>query len=69
MPIIGTGMILWSGFTILTAGEKPDQVKKGRKMITATLIGIQFILLTSWLRLWLSFWLVMAQPVLALKII
>ena len=43
VPIIGTGMILWSGFTILTAGEKPDQVKKGRKMITATLIGIAIV--------------------------
>ncbi|MDP3764682.1 MAG: D-alanyl-D-alanine carboxypeptidase family protein [bacterium] len=43
VPILATGMIIWSGFTILTAGDKPDQVKKGRKMITATLIGIAIV--------------------------
>jgi hypothetical protein len=47
---IATGVIIYGGFVILTARESAEQVSKGRKIITAAVVGI-LIALISWLAL------------------
>ena len=37
---IAAGFIIYGGFTFLTGGDKPDQVQKGRKIITNASIGL-----------------------------
>lgn len=41
-------LIIFGGFTILTAGESPERMEKGRKTIIAAIIGLA-IALGSWL--------------------
>ena len=45
---IATIMIIWGGIVIMTARESPEQVKRGRAIITAAVVGI-LIALLSWL--------------------
>lgn len=45
---IATIMIIWGGIVIMTARESPEQVKRGRAIITAAVTGI-LIALLSWL--------------------
>ena len=40
--------IIYGGFVILTAGDKPEKVSDGRKIITSAIIGL-LIALLAWL--------------------
>ncbi|KKU75857.1 MAG: hypothetical protein UY02_C0041G0011, partial [Candidatus Giovannonibacteria bacterium GW2011_GWB1_47_6b] len=40
--------IVWGGFVIMTAGGSEEKVKKGKGIITASVIGLA-ILFGSWL--------------------
>ena len=41
-------MVIYGGFLMMTAREKPDQLKKGRSVITTAIIGLVIALL-AWL--------------------
>src|SRR5690349_8386112 len=45
--ILGTVLILISGFTIMIGGSNPEMIKTGRGMLTKTLIGV-VIIYGSW---------------------
>lgn len=38
--------VLWGGFLLMTAGGSPDQITKGRKAITAAVVGILIVLIS-----------------------
>ena len=40
--------IVWGGLTIMTAGDSPEKVSQGRKMIQSAIIGV-FIALGAWM--------------------
>ncbi len=43
VPIVGAIMLVWGGFTFLSAGSSPGQVEQARNIITAVVIGIVII--------------------------
>lgn len=45
---IATVMIIWGGIIIMTSRESPEQVKRGRGVITAAVVGL-LIALLSWI--------------------
>ena len=38
--------ILWGGFLLMTAGGSPGQIERGRKAITAAVVGILIVLVS-----------------------
>jgi acyl-CoA synthetase (AMP-forming)/AMP-acid ligase II len=42
-------MLIAGGFTLLTSATNPDQVEKGKKQITAAIIGFGLIFSSYWL--------------------
>lgn len=46
--VIAVLFILWGGFLILTSGGSSDRLGKGKKSITAAIVGI-VIVLAAWL--------------------
>ena len=47
VPIVGTIMLVWGGFTFLGAAESPTKVEQAKKIITAVVIGI-VIIFVAW---------------------
>ncbi len=46
---IGTIMVIWSGIMILTAGGNEESLKKGKKTITWTIIGVAIVFLVDFI--------------------
>ena len=48
IPIVGTIMLVWGGFTFLGAGQSPTKVEQAQGIITAVVIGI-VIIFVAWI--------------------
>jgi len=47
VPIVGTIMLVWGGFTFLSAGTSPGKIEQAKNIITAVVIGI-VIIFVAW---------------------
>lgn len=56
LPVTATGLMVWGGFTLLTAGESKTKFEQAKNIITAVVVGL-VIILASWifLNMFLSF--------------
>ncbi len=46
---IGTIMVIWAGIQIMTAGGNEEQLKKGKKTMTWTIIGVAVVVLVDFI--------------------
>lgn len=44
LPAVATILIIWGGFTLLTAGENKSKINEAKDIITATVVGFVFIM-------------------------
>ncbi len=47
LPVTATGLMVWGGFTLLTAGESKTKFEQAKNIITAAIVGL-VIILASW---------------------
>jgi len=48
LPVTATGLMVWGGFTLLTAGESKTKFEQAKNIITAAVVGL-VIILASWI--------------------
>jgi len=48
LPVVATGLIVWGGFVLVTAGENEKKYTEAKNIITAVVIGL-VIIFASWI--------------------
>ena len=48
LPVTATGLMVWGGFTLLTAGESKTKFEQAKNIITAAVVGL-VIIFASWI--------------------